>query len=77
MEILKNIKFVKSGVLLHRNRSESKIQVKSIVLGNVRRLRFTIEIYLVSLLPPSVTKSPIDAWISLYKKAFVNPTNVN
>ena len=36
-------------------------QVKSIVLGNVRMLRTTVtmEIYLVSLLPPSASKSPI------------------
>ena len=36
-------------------------QVKSIVLGHVRTLRTTqtIEIYMVSLLPPSVPKSPI------------------
>ena len=37
-------------------------QVKSIVLGNVRMLRttYTMQIYLLSLLPPSVPKSPID-----------------
>ena len=36
-------------------------QVKSLVLGNVSMLRTTqtMEIYLVSLLPPSVPKSPI------------------
>ena len=36
-------------------------QVKPIVLGNVRMLRTmqTMEIYLVSLLPPSVPKFPI------------------
>ena len=36
--------------------------VKSIVLGHVRMLRttYTMEIYLVSLLPPSAPKSPID-----------------
>ena len=35
--------------------------VISIVLGNVRKLRttLTMEIYMVSLLPPSVPKSPI------------------
>ena len=35
--------------------------VKSIVLGNVRRLRTTktMNIYLVSLMPPSAPKSPI------------------
>ena len=37
-------------------------QVKSIVLGNVRMLRttYTMAIHLVSLLQPSVPKSPID-----------------
>ena len=36
-------------------------QVKSTVLGNVRMLRTTslMEIYLVSLLPPSASKSPV------------------
>ena len=36
-------------------------QVNSIVLGKVRMLRTTqtMDIYLVSLLPPSVQKSPI------------------
>ena len=36
-------------------------QVESIVLGNERMLRTTptMEVYLVSLLPPSVQKSPI------------------
>ena len=36
-------------------------QEKSIVLSNVRKLRttYTMEIYLVSLLPPSASKCPI------------------
>ena len=41
-------------------------QVKSIVIGNVRTLRptLTMEIYLVSLLPSSVSKSPIGLYTS-------------
>ena len=42
-------------------RWQQTYQLKSIVLGNVRMLRtkYTMDIYLVSLLPPSVQKSPI------------------
>ena len=45
-------------------------QVKSGVLGNVRMLRTTstMEIYLVSLLPPSVPKSPIVVYVDIELK---------
>ena len=52
---------VVNGRLLERLVAAQTYQVKSIVLGSVRMLRttLTMDIYLVSLLPHSVSKSPI------------------